>query len=506
MYKTYNKKFIEPSINSWVFESNEKIISPVKNQYLNINKLDWNKIESSSQSEILWLYSLGALVKARLEDKNLDITLQLKSFLDFQESEENIQLYNPSINHSFDHCTAVRIRYLCILLSNTNKNIDLIHRIIRNDLTWFDSLDNLPMNNHGMMVCISIFHVSIFVRDDRNERLIQKASQFLIKILESVIPDNYYVVENTIGYHEFYVKTLKSVLEFVGEYHINHDLIIYLSDLNEKLENTLYQVVYPSGGLPPIGQCGSYQTKYKSLPGTYLFEPQGFWVKKDDKNYISFICGHASTVHKQVDDLSVLLKLSDQDIFLDCGLGTYDHRDNKARIINGQRGHSGAFFKKFDTWTMWEYFSSKKLRESETEIKANNERIFGVKKLTFENIQYEISRDLLFRSYYDFTITDSFSSQELYAAQPVSRFILPGYVDIEREKGVIRLIYPKYLVSISVEEDFYMSVIPSYNRNNYLSSAYYSTAYAKYHEALTLEIYPIADKLTMKVLVKDLDV
>lgn len=503
MFKAYLKNFSEPSINSWKINEDQVLISPIKNQYIDIHKLNWSDVSTYSHSEILWFYSLGALVKSAIDLLDVDISEQLQEFHDFQVSPDSKYLYDIKFNHSYDHCMAVRVRYLCLLLANRHAEIDLVHKIIQTDLDWFLSIDSVPKNNHGMMVCISVLHACVFLEETlKRQQLVEKASKILIDILSSVVPDNYYVYENTIGYHEFYVKSLKNIHVFLLEYNLCESLTCYVESLLEHLEHTLYQLVYPDGGLPPVGQCGSYPTKYQSIAGKFVYNPQGFFVFKDMENYLSFICGFASTIHKQIDDTSILLKIGEEAVFLDCGLGSYDHRDSKAKVINGQRGHSGAFFKKFDHWSMWEFFSSKKIDILEMSLAESNSNIIGKKIYKDKDYKYNISRELAIRDFYDFSIIDTFDTDDSFAF-PVSRFILPEDVNISCLNNVLLISYKTLTVKISIKDEFNYSIIPSCEAIENMSAAFISSAYGVYHNAITLELMPsVSNILHMDILIE----
>lgn len=506
----YLEKFSEFSFHKWGFDKNSNaFISPIKTQKIVLSEIDWNHNQDLSHSELLWFYSLGALVKCWVEEGENSAELieqKLESFIIFQQSENNKYLYSVRYSHSYDHCVAVRIRYLCMLLAFGYPNVDLIHKIIQHDLNWFAKLETIPLNNHGMMLCDAVFHACVLCKLTsadylQLDSLIAQSSQFLVEIINHIFPKNGYANENTVGYHEFYYKTLKTILTFLDYYHISSDAIETIQTKIESIYQALTYTVWPDGGIPAIGQSNSYAGNRESAPGEYLFNPQGFYVNKDDENYFSYTCGFATTIHKQNDDLSFSLRLKEQNIFLDCGLGSYDSKDTKQLVINGQRGHCGAFFKRFDAWRMWDFFNSKKIENLEYKLDAHLGEIQSHKKFQYNGHYYSLQRDINIINFYNFIIKDQFESDD-FSANPVSRFIVPHGAEISVEENKVSCMIGNHEVTISCMNKFGLAVLSSCDDTLAISTAYLSEKYGEYSKAITLEFYPQTKQLIFSIAIR----
>ena len=506
-YDFYLREHAEFSFKKWGFEADtNSVISPLGSQKIIIENLNWNAFRGKSHSELLWLYSLGAILKKYIivnskEDLEI-IQKKIVEFLEFQTSKNNIYIYNSKYSYSYDHCAALRIKYLCMLSAKGYPDVDLINKIINNDLDWFLSLEKIPLNNHGMMLCESIFHATVFLYENKNrDELINKASFFLENVLNYIFPDNYYANENTIGYHDFYFKTLNNIINFLQDYSYSNSILERVKKIIIGVEDALYKVVWPNGGIPPIGQCGEYNTKYNSIQGSHLFKPQGFFVKKDSENYFSYICGLGTTIHKQVDDTSITLKLEGQDIFLDCGLGSYDSKDSRQVVINGQRGHSGAFFRFFDSFTMWEFFNSKKINDLSYSLEANDSLLKSLKSFRYKKHYYNINRNVSFVSFKEIELKDSFETSDIYA-QPVTRFIIPFETEITQIENIIYLTIGFFEVKIICQDLFYFNILSS-NMNCFSTSvAFQSKSYGKYNIIKVIEFTPLGKEMNFIINIK----
>ena len=509
---THNEK----SLPQWKINSDFSVVSPIKNQEVFIDDKLWFSPEGLNHSELLWLYSLGAQVKfyhslitGELNTESITIVEELldnnfESFLNLQNSENNKFLYVHKYSYSHDHCVAVRMRYLCMLIAMGYPNVKLIKDIIKRDLQWFSELDSVSMNNHGMMVCVSILHARLFFDEQEIKLLADRAISLLKSIVEFIIPNNYYAKENTIAYHNFYIRDLTSFLRFTKDYMPEENFTKLLDETLKRMNDVLLRIVYPSGEVPPIGQSGLYGYKFKSIPGKSLFKDQGFFVLKDNKNYFSYTCGFSTTIHKQVDDTSFTLRLSGVDIIVDCGLGSYDAKDTKAVVINGQRGHSGAFFKKFDDWTMQKFHSSGELSDLDYSIDERHNQIVSSKSFSHENLTYQIQRTINILSFYDLNIKDVFVSDDSFAG-PVSRFIFDGFRNFKVVSNRVTMESDLYRVSVLCWNPASFSILSSYDGDITTSIAFRSLNWNEYKSVNILEITPLEGELEVNISIESLE-
>lgn len=516
-HKEYLLNYIESSIYSWKLSQGLSVLSPIKNQEISIDNIVWFNGEGLGHGELLWLYSLGAHVRIyqavihNLINENktgVEETIKnsLEDFLIFQSSKENKYIYDIRISRSFDHCLAVRIRYLCMLIAMDYPYPDILKRIILKDLEWFKNIDSIPLNNHGMMVCISILHASLFVYDDTVDNLVEKALLLLKNVINHMVPSNYYVRENTPAYHNFYMQSLRSFYIFLKRYGFSDEYIVYLTEIVNGLEKVFSQVIYPSGEIPPIGQSGLYPTDIKSIPGKFLFKEQGFFVNKNETNYFSLTCGHSSVVHKQNDDTAITLRIDNIDIFVDCGIGSYDHNELQATVLNGQRGHSGAFFKKFDCLTLWEFYGAKsdKISNLKYKLDESNNQITCSRSFNYNKCFYEINRTVNFSSFYNLTIKDVFISDDVFAS-PVSRFILDDFKNYKVEDNKITMENDIYRVTILCWSSASFNVLASYDGECINSIAFRSLKWNEYKSVNVVEITPLVGELEVNIIIEPLD-
>lgn len=502
--KTYTKLHFEPGFTSWGDIEGEEISSPAKHK-INIFNADFSK-PGNNASEVMWFYSLGWLAKySALE--NSDHQVITRYLIEFLKGLENKSLDKIYKILSFDHCAASRIRYLCMIYANFFDNTSIksiITAILRKELAWFSSLTGVACNNHGMMLCVSIFHAALILDKSSFSNELNTSLKWLKNILDSVIPKNGYVLENTIGYHDFYYKYLKKQLEFFNEYYHDIEIYDYLYDIYIRVEIALYKVVTPNGNIPPLGQCGFYPTKYRSILGTHHFKEQGFLVKKDDENYFSYTCGSSSLVHKQLDNTSIYLTLSGHEIFIDSGLGNYNEKESKSVVVNGQRGHSGAFFRALDNEQRNLFLNSNSLKNVESSIDVNCDIISSKTGFDFNGNKYLISRDIEFNSFKSFNILDKFISDNQYGF-PVSRFIVPNDTQIKIKSNVIFLEYANYYVSMEVKSSFSYSFRTGVDDNEEVefSAGWRSRSFNKFEKCKVIEIYPSLNELNICITIDD---
>lgn len=497
--ETYLELHFEPAYKNWEALERKLFLSPAKHK-INISEIDFTN-PGKNASEIMWFYSLGWLAKySSCDDVDLDVLEYLEAF---HNGLENGTLSNVHKISSLDHCAASRIRYLCMIYARFPENNsinNIIKKILRFELAWFNTLSGVAYNNHGMMLCVSVFHAALIVgRDDLTDEL-NTALKWLKGVLDSVIPLNGYVVENTIGYHDFYYKYIKSQIVFFDEYYHDLEIYDYLDDLFNRVELALYKVVTPNGNIPPLGQCGFYPTRYKSIPGTHLFKEQGFLVVKDDLDYFSYICGYASPVHKQLDNTSFSLSLSGCEIFIDSGLGTYNEKDPRSSVINGQRGHTGAFFRALDNEHRHLFLISKELKNVNSSINMAGDIISSKFSLDFNEHKYFVSRDIIFKDFRTFSIIDRFVTNNQYGF-PVSRFILPHKALISIEGNIISIDYPNHQAKMKIDSTFNYSFKVGSDEFEEVEFAagWRSVTFGGFEKCKIIEIYPTSDELRINI-------
>lgn len=350
MKKFYIENLLEPSHKSWkINEIDDCVYLTAPNgtsfTILLNDPIDFSQdFELQPQSARMWLWSLGYLPLL----KNINFKRKIiNEFLIFIQSELwGILCLKSS---SMDHCAAIRIRSLCHefnLDDSCDSYLGDIKKIVSISCEYALAPGNLIQNNHGMMLSFALLHaVEIF---DLDQCYCDIANNFLKILFSEVFDRDGMSNENTIGYHDFYCKTLAQLHLFLSNFSDDLDFIKYIDDLHNKAKVALYKCVWPDGGLPPIGESSAYPTKYSSINGVHYFKESGLFVRKNEKFYFSVVCGSRGETHKQMDDGSFTLKYKGVLFITDGGLYNYDRHDPFRRHFNSQRSHSGFYFSEFD--------------------------------------------------------------------------------------------------------------------------------------------------------------
>jgi hypothetical protein len=320
--------------------------------------IDWKmSFENQPQSNVMWLLSLDYIIPM-IKSGECDIeTLEmiLRSFLDFVKVDGNVDYINSVA--SSDHCTAMRIDALIVAVMHlemldalTELRKDVIS-VLSIFLNWTLADNNYHENNHGFMLCQSMLNASVFFKqydDELSNSLLESSNGRILNYLATVFDVDGLFNENTVGYHVFMMKLLKKLEEFVGKFESNENLKSTVLNLSENAELALGKVVYPCGGIPPMGDSGFYPTKHKSNLGTFYFKESHLFILKTSESYFSLVCGSRSETHKHMDDSSITLRYKNKDLLIDSGMFTYDWKDPFRQYVLSQRGHSGVFFKSLD--------------------------------------------------------------------------------------------------------------------------------------------------------------
>lgn len=431
--KDYIEKHLEPSRNWWKVEP----ISPDGTQEIQTHNgykftvsvggdIDWRvQIPAQEKTSRMWLLSLGFLVRIWEDNPGASMDI-LSSFHRFIEQPSNAEfVYSIA---SSDHCAAARLRTMCFIIASgrtDDKVAQLALDIARRDCDWILSTPNaMPMNNHGMMVATALLHVCAVMNLDISNDLSAKAKSFFLEMFTSVFDKNGLCNENTIGYHDFYLKTLTQLRNFAKDFGIT-DIAEIIDQFLPKIESALHKAVWNSGGIPPIGDSGEYPTRHKSTLGLHAFDT-GMTVYKDEKTYLSVICGCLTETHKHMDDTSITLRHKDTDLIIDCGSYNYDWSDPFRQCLSSTRGHSCLAIEEFDHLPRGNFY-----RENGKTYSASS-RIIGTNP---PSIQCEIEikekgisarRDVTFASPGHIIIRDTLP----HAHKAVQRFIVPGAASI----------------------------------------------------------------------------
>jgi hypothetical protein len=329
--------------------------------------IDWNqRFTTQASSNLMWLYSLEFLANlfavGKASNDQAIISASLNGVLSYCEyCKRGGDKFIASIASS-DHAVATCVRALLkFVLDLAANEVDdqTRQKIIKQILywcAWLESEENYRKNNHGLMGSIAlILSSSALEVTPHTSSFFQKAEKRVIDLAKSSFDKDGLCNENTIGYHRFNLDQYSSLLNVLKDNSIETDLIGFLTDLIDKGSRALRYCIRHDGAIPPIGDSSVYPTSIIPFNQTKYFSESHFAVIKSDSLYLSLIGGFTSEIHKQVDDTSIYLSVSGNEIFADGGAYLYDRTDPIRRCVESANGHSGVFLKSFDGMLRHEY-------------------------------------------------------------------------------------------------------------------------------------------------------
>lgn len=483
--KQYIETFSDLSVKWWRI-SEATFTTPNGGEILlNGGDVDFCRtFEKEHASSRMWLLSLGFV--ARIEDESTIIRVLEKFARESGEGELSKIMAKFS---SMDHCAAVRIRTMCTLfMRSTDAKIrELAMHIATTACDSAVQPGNLARNNHGMMLAIALLHASYVLQLPRRNEYETVAFNFLNKLFREIFSDNFFSNENTIGYHDFYVKSIDGLNKYLLASGQRDTNALDLFALHRGAEEVLNKLVWPDGSIPPIGESGLYLTKRKSIPGNHFFIKSGFAVVKRDDLYLSFICGSSSETHKQMDDSSITLQVGGVDFFIDSGLYNYDIKDPYRRLCNSQRAHSGVFSTEHDQLTRREFIETHP--DFEASMHDDENALIGIKTIG----EATITRRVTLPADGKFTILDS---RNAGVSGFVQRFIVPVSATIRFSKNHIVIENKGKKVTLSINFDWSATVGKAMSD---ASCGWVSTALNKIDPAQCLEIIPLSDSRDLEI-------
>ncbi|MDO4821168.1 MAG: heparinase II/III family protein [Rothia sp. (in: high G+C Gram-positive bacteria)] len=434
------------------------------------------KPESQYQSTMLWYHSLAWLkvISKQYGDFEFinNIILDYHKFM-FSSSYEEIM----ATLTSRDHLVAEQIRSITYLLA-TGKvvHIKQCNEMLLNLTRWAQIEENVKNNNHGMMLVASLLHVPIFIDfEGKEDELESYAIEKLKYIISGAFDSTGLCKENSPIYHRFYITYLKRL---VAEFSVlplnNKDFPLFLEEVLEKAESALQKTTLPDGSLPPFGDGNTTPKEYPPTRERSVFysEESGFYCVKtasEKKKYFSVKSGYSSITHKHSDDTSIFYWYDGQPIITDAGFFNYDWTDSRTVVVKSQRGHSGAFYRKFDSLYPATLYPAK----TPTRVKSGlNYRVDGNMNILEARSEidnkYSIKREIKFSHLGNFLVNDTFTSPSI-SDEKVVRYLINGDLDVkETEEGLritgkgfaVRLII-KRAKSVSIERGVEEDSVPA---------------------------------------------
>lgn len=419
------------------------------------------------QSTMLWYHSLAWLriIYNKYQDYGF-VNNFIDDYCAFVYSELGDAIFSTLTSR--DHLVAEQIRNLTYLLAQEDtsfSNKNNTKRILLKLIDWATIPSNILNNNHGMMLASSLLHVPLFIEMSEKTRnhLINLSSNRLVEVIESAFDSYGLCNENTPVYQHFYIRFLKNQIEelnFLKKYDTHYSKIaIKLSEILSLAEHTLELIALPTGELPPFGDGNNVNSQkiVNALDFAEFYSlDSGFYAYKHKKlrsRYFAMKCGYASATHKHSDDTSIFYWYDGSPIITDAGFLNYDWRDPENVLVKSQRGHSGAFYYKYDDFypiTLYKDGSSKSRIASEMNVEKS-ETLTTIKGNVCIDKKYNVERMVKFSHLNNILIVDRFSvSDSSEKLEKCVRFLVPvehkvevydGYIIISNTTFNLKLIY-----------------------------------------------------------------
>lgn len=369
---------------------------------------------------------------------------------------------------SLDHQIALRLRaYLTLLgmqhgetargagwLEERQETEKCILGLIKADSDLVSEYDLFNANNHGIMLGIAMLHVEEILGSPPWHEPTGWAER-LYGVLSGLVDRQGLVPENTPQYQGYYILLLDEIVAFLTWSGHSSDVYRRFRLLRQAVIYGYKSLLLPDNSVPPIGDgTGGEQTRYAASTHNLWSPENGITIARGSDWYLSVIAGFKGVIHKQLDDGSICLWHNGRFILRDAGLLGFDWRNANAVRVRTQKGHSSAFYKKFDDWTTDQVISFGAntsrmggkllhLSENDSGIEIGCERHLDGRPVTRRLVYWYPSKSKLI-------VQDQFLDRDLGAA--LVRFIFdPSISQCEKLGQAITLNGSDISVQLSVE-------------------------------------------------------
>lgn len=423
---------------------------------LSLQGISWDThFDARRNSDNLWLFSLHyvpELYRLGLRDLAFRIANSFHSF----SLTSAFQRHRKRTLSSWDHATALRIEAMAALYAHAQEDaaqqdVGAVFELLTSDLRWAFDPRNIRLNNHGLMLATAVLTGSqaLAASDEQTAlRLQQYGADCIARILSSVFGDDGFCNENSPYYAHFYLRKLRELRAKHGAALKDTGTLALVEGIMKKATTSMRAIVYPDGGIPPLGDSHRTRSPHQSTSGTFLSRRTGFWVHKTDDLYVSLKCGSESATHKHVDDSSITLRYRDADIFLDSGYHSYTSNvDSRVRALKTQGAHSGLFFRELDDCMPAELYRNYRVstgidapREEQVPTAACSYTVDG-RNTAYRTVRVPRQEHLV--------LVDTFHTLDGWT--PVQRFIIPGDAQITHAESSILITVPGLTVQMAFD-------------------------------------------------------
>ncbi|QCY46933.1 hypothetical protein GcLGCM259_1192 [Glutamicibacter creatinolyticus] len=408
--------------------------------------------EKDANTTILWRNSLAYLPRliesAESDEETIELVAQIvESFIAWQDMSISLDI-DSLRSGSLDHQSALRIRSLLWIISYLERNLmqevekfrELYGRMFAAENRLLSEFSLFQPNNHGIMLGIAHLHAETLMPSPESDMNALKWIEALYSTFNEIIDSDGIASENTPSYQIFYVMLLEDLVLFIAWSRMLGTRARLFQLLLRSAELGVRRQLLPSGAVPPLGDSpGGMQYRFKPVLGLLYSPENGLAVRTSSNEYIAYIAGFRSVIHKQIDDLSFSWWRNGRFILRDAGLLNYDTKDQVAVDMRGSKGHSLPTYRNLDSWTTKNTISygrnSSRLRAEFTGVENSSSNLAISAKLHLDD-SVIITRSLEHRAELGVKIVDSFLASN--RGEPLVRFLLdPETIITYRQDGDI---------------------------------------------------------------------
>lgn len=314
------------------------------------------RFDSQQYGNTMWVYSLFALrvlgEAIRQGQQHLRPTWERgwRSAFEKYGSQEGLQRANTI--PSADHAAATRL-HACLEAAELTADPTFrasVARVAHVTLEWICDESTYRPNNHGLMTSIALLNWHVAVeRPSGGSRVRDIAVRRIIELADKAFDEDGMCDENTVGYHNFNLRCYDQVMHLQEREDIHPAFDQQLHPILERADVALGHCLLQDNTIPTVGDSARVKVTVRpSINASSNYSRSGFGVIKDERLYLSMICGGRSEIHKHNDDTSLSLWFDGQPLIVDAGSYLYDRTDPYRVSIESSYGHSGIYVEDVD--------------------------------------------------------------------------------------------------------------------------------------------------------------
>lgn len=361
-----NSTFLSSDLEPVSYEDNDVPWGTLTSTY-NLNINSFNDIQF-----LIYFYEITNEKIYLEEAKKL-----ILSWIQYEKSEESNKNVYVWYDHAVSYRTLVLIHFM--LYEDAFKDIydadtkKVINNYLKAHGEWLYKDKYYTIGNHGIMMDRALLELSFYIDDkDKREKYYARAIERLeLAITRDFTSDGVHL-ENSPGYHRFVMEWFIEIKEFLT-YYLDIPSNTILEIATTKASNYIVHAILPNKYLPRIGDTSNtdkplqsyYNNEYLEyiisdgeegiIPqsGLSYYEEAGILLYRDDfdgestdkATWWCFKSGARSAIHKQDDDLSIMLYSNGNEILSDGGQYNYVSGDSFRQYVVSPEAHNSLSIK-----------------------------------------------------------------------------------------------------------------------------------------------------------------